>query len=143
MDGYGAKPGEIALSVTNVDFGAVPPGEQRQQSVTVTNSGDLDVAVPPIVLSGDAAFSLESDTCTGVTLAAAGTCSFAIAFAPTALGDVSAQVKVNPTINVTGSGAIAAPPVPVPTLPLMAMALLVLLMGVLGRSRLRNARAAD
>ena len=138
VDGYGAKPGEIALSVTNVDFGAVPPGEKQQQPVTVTNSGDLDIAVPPIVLSGDAAFSVESDTCKGVTLAAASSCSFGIAFAPTALGDVSAQVQVNPTINVTGSGATATPAAPVPTLPFMAWGLLVLLMGLLGWARLRS-----
>ena len=121
--------------MTNVDFGAVPPGEQRQRSVTVTNSGDLDIAVPPITLSGDAAFSLESDTCTGVTLTAASSCSFVIAFAPAALGDVSGQVTVNPIINVSGTGAL---PAPVPSLPLLPMALLILLMGLFGWVRLNK-----
>ncbi len=135
VDGFTAKPGKVALSVTDINFSAVVPGEQQQQTVTVTNSGDLDVALPPITLSGNAAFSLESDPCADVTLAAANCCSFAIAFAPAALGDASRQVTVNPIINVSGTGAF---PALFPSLPLLPMALLILLLGVFDRVRLNK-----
>ncbi|MEH6588295.1 MAG: choice-of-anchor D domain-containing protein [Halioglobus sp.] len=138
VDGIGQKPGELQLSEAAFDFGAVPPGQSGSETVAVTNIGDVDFPVGPVSLSGDSAFSLTNDTCSGVTLAAAATCSFAVSFAPATAGDVSAQVNVNPTLFLTGSGQNpAAAPKPVPTLPNLLW-VLVALIGGMGARRLRR-----
>lgn len=138
VDGIGQKPGELQLSEAAFDFGAVPPGQSGSETVAVTNIGDVDFPVGPVSLTGDSAFSLTNDTCSGVTLAAAATCSFAVSFAPAAAGDVSAQVNVNPTLFLTGSGQNpAAAPKPVPTLPNLLW-VLVALIGGMGARRLRR-----
>ncbi|MEP0201323.1 MAG: choice-of-anchor D domain-containing protein [Halioglobus sp.] len=138
VDGIGQKPGELQLSEATFDFGAIPPGQSGNETVTVTNIGDADFPVGPVTLTGDSAFTLTSDSCSGVTLAAAATCSFAVNFAPAAAGDVVAQVDVNPTLFLAGSGqSPVAAPKPVPTLPNLLW-VLVALIGVMGATRLRR-----
>jgi hypothetical protein len=77
---------------------------------TVTNSGTATSNTLSVDLSGDTVFSVGSDTCTGNTLAASGTCSFNITFTPAAgcergdvyfgAADVNAQTNNTPYIDL-------------------------------------------
>lgn len=105
-----AAPNPIAFASTTV-------GRTDTQTVTVSNPGGSDLVLPAnaITLSGaDAArFSLSADTCSGATVAAAGSCTVTVSFSPTATGDQTAELQIlsnaltSPnTVPVTGTGVL-------------------------------------
>ena len=84
--------------------------------VTITNTGTAS-ALAVTAISNDAThFPLSSNTCSGITVAASGgTCTFRVAFHPTAAGALSSIVTVNHTsgtltVGVSGTGTSGASP---------------------------------
>src|SRR6476661_6371621 len=72
------------------------------QTVTITNSGDVDMTVDGAGITKDPGsanpddFSLTNDTCPGVTLTAGGgtSCSADVAFTPSSVGGESKQLDI-------------------------------------------------
>jgi hypothetical protein len=84
------------------------------QTVTVSVSG---AAVTVGQASATAGFQLKSDTCSNTTVQAGGTCTFGVAFAPTAAGVQNGTVTASltgaglvgtGTINLEGNGVVAS-----------------------------------
>jgi hypothetical protein len=91
----------ISISPTAVGFGTVATGAtSAAQAVTVTNSGSSSAPVGSITVTGD--FS-QTNTC-GTSIAAGGSCTVSVRFAPTTTGSRTG------TLSVTASGISNAVP---------------------------------
>ena len=109
----GTDSSALALTPSLAQFGGQPLGVRRTQACRVGNSGAGASAPLVVALTGvDAGrFALTDDGCTGVALAPAGTCDFAIAFAPAAVGHWAATVEIAPyqarlVAGVQGAGVL-------------------------------------
>ena len=93
LTGNGTAP-MIALSPTSLDFGTQPDDASiPPRSITLTNSGTATLTVTGITLTGgQAADYRQTNTCT--TVAAGGTCSISVTFAPTDVGTRSAMLSI-------------------------------------------------
>jgi hypothetical protein len=98
LSGTGAQ-GQLSASPANVSFGSVLVGGNAPQTITLTNTGGVPVAISNASVVG-AAFSL-SGLSTPVTLNAGASTAFAVTFAPTAAGNVSGSVSI--TSNASDS----------------------------------------
>jgi hypothetical protein len=108
VTGSGSGSNLTANSYT-VSFGDVETGSTSTQSVTVTNSGAVDVSVRNISVAGPG-FS-TAGLPSGATLAPGDTANLALIFAPTSAGKVTGTITVDeelfPTplrIAVSGNG---------------------------------------
>lgn len=103
-----------------IPFGDVTELTNATQTITVTNSGNADLLLGAIGGTNplEGAFSLVSDTCTGATVAPAGTCTVGVRFAPGSVGSFTDSLDIpsndadepSVTVSVTGNGV--ATPVP-------------------------------
>jgi peptidyl-Lys metalloendopeptidase len=117
------------LSATGQDVGAGAVGTSvTGVPIVLTSTGDTALTIGALTVSGTE-FVLESDTCSGATLAPAATCRFTARFTPSAGGTRSAVIGIPgnalaaPTdIALTGTGI--APPAPAPEAPPAAPAML-------------------
>lgn len=98
LTGTGAQ-GQLSASPTNVSFGSVLVGDNAPQTITLTNTGSVPVAISNASVFG-AGFSL-SGLSLPVTLNAGTNTAFTITFAPTAAGNVSGSVSI--TSNASNS----------------------------------------
>lgn len=96
-----AQQAAVAISPTPVRFADTTPGQTSKVEVTVKNTGAGDLfvagadAVPPgVELSGDPAFTVESDAVSGAVIPANGQATLTIAFAPPQAGDHTAKLTV-------------------------------------------------
>ena len=94
----------ITLGPASVTFPAQQAGTVSSPvPVTVTNSGTATLQVSSVLASGD---FLESDTCTGTSIAPGATCTVNVRFAPTATGARNGLLTLY--ANVPGGQATAA-----------------------------------
>ncbi len=91
-------PAQVAFGTQNVGASSSP------STVTLTNASGAAVTVSSIASSAPGEFAVSANTCT--TVAAGGTCSFAVTFTPSATGARTASITV--TSNGTGSPQIVA-----------------------------------
>jgi Abnormal spindle-like microcephaly-assoc'd, ASPM-SPD-2-Hydin len=100
-----AANGAIAsLSDTSLSFGATVVGTtSAARTVTVTNSGGSALSIASVVPS-TSEFSVTANTCSSV--AAGASCTFDVAFAPTAPGARSANIVVSH--NAMGGSSLVA-----------------------------------
>lgn len=101
----------------SVPFGSITVGGLSTQTVTVTNSGNADLVLGTV--TGLAApFTVASDNCSGQTVAALGTCTFQVQFAPVAAGVFNDGLDIpsndgdasTVTVSVSGTGASSMGP---------------------------------
>jgi hypothetical protein len=120
---------EVADSVApgtdlQVPFGGVTRGETANNAVTIRNNGTGDLSIGSIAAADPLAapFAKTSDTCSGLAIPPAASCTVTIGFAPAATGDFSDSLDIpsndpdTPSLTVTmnGNGAPApAPPPPI------------------------------
>lgn len=109
-DNAGNSPQTASLSGTGTNLslivspGALSFGNQvvnttsAGQNLTVTNSGAANVTVNSVTASGNFG---ETDSCAGVVLAPAASCSITVTFTPTVIASISGAI----TINDTGIGS--------------------------------------
>ncbi|MGE5096946.1 MAG: choice-of-anchor D domain-containing protein [Betaproteobacteria bacterium] len=102
----------IAVNPSSIDFGAVPPGSSSSLSVTVQSTGSAPLSVSGATVTG-AGFTLGGNTCTG-SIAAPGTCTITIIFAPNAAAAFSGQLSITSNaspspLNVALAGTGGAP----------------------------------
>jgi hypothetical protein len=86
-----AQPGSLAASPSSLSFGDVASGStSAAQSVTVSNPGSSAASVSSVSVSGP--FS-QTNTC-GSSIAAGGTCTVSVKFAPTSGGSQAGALSV-------------------------------------------------
>jgi hypothetical protein len=104
---------KLAISVgpTSVSFGTVAAGKSVTQAVTLTNTGNSDVTISQISVSGTA-FSMAGGNAP-VKLEASQSAAVDVKFDPTAAGNYTGALKVasnasEASVSVPLSGAVAA-----------------------------------
>ena len=115
LEGTGTTAAEpkASLSASAIDFGAQAVGNTTTQTLTVTNTGNSDLAIGLTTLDGEGieAYS-KSDGCRSQTLSPNGTCAVEFLFTPTTAGTVysvsfvmASNSSDSPqSIVITGSG---------------------------------------
>ena len=94
---------KMTLSPSSLIFGSQQTGTQSlSRTVTVTNSGDAALTVTAVVASRD---FVETDTCSGASIAVGADCLVAVTFAPSASGTRAGLLTVYG--NVAGGQATA------------------------------------
>jgi hypothetical protein len=137
------------LNVSSLAFGTRQVGTTSTPStVTVTNHGTAGLAVAGVALSGTdpSSFTIQSDGCTGQTVAPGASCSIVVAFTPGQAGDLTASLTIsdnavfNPqSVSLSGSGVgtaagAAAVPATAAARPPAALVPGVVVAGTTGRS---------
>jgi hypothetical protein len=111
-----ATPGTVGvvISGTQQNLGSVQVGQAGTASVfTVTNKGVAATGALTLA-TDDAEFAIDSDACSGLSLAASATCTFTVTFSPTTAGAKSSVVTAKSgatllgTLMISGTG-VAAP----------------------------------
>jgi hypothetical protein len=97
--GAAAPVAQLSANPATASFGSVTVGSSSTQSVSVTNSGNMNVTISQITTSG-AAFSLNGVS-VPLTLAPGQSSTYIAQFAPTAVGSASGQITF--TSNASGS----------------------------------------
>ncbi|MDR3676854.1 MAG: choice-of-anchor D domain-containing protein, partial [Acidobacteriota bacterium] len=95
LSGTGTGPA-VALSGSSLGFGnQLVSAASAAQTVTVTNSGTMNLTISTASISGTNAgdFAKSTDTCSGATLAPNTTCAVSVAFTPAATGSRSASLN--------------------------------------------------
>jgi hypothetical protein len=83
----------VAVTPASNDFGSIEATKTKSVTFTLSNTGGT--ATETIVITPtDAVFSVANDLCSGRPLAPAGTCTFAVVFAPVVAGTSQANVNV-------------------------------------------------
>lgn len=94
LSGVGTIP-VASAAPTAVDFGPNEIGAAASpRTVTLTNTGDADLVVGTVTLSGDPDFTVTSDACTGTTVAPGHSCAVALGFQPTELSNRAGTLKI-------------------------------------------------
>ncbi len=107
----------VSVGPDPIGFAATTVGRTDSQTVTVSNPGGADLVMPAgaITLAGADAdrFALNADTCSGATVAAAGSCTVTVSFSPTATGTEAAELRIDSnalsspnTVALTGTGVV-------------------------------------
>ncbi|MCC7218594.1 MAG: choice-of-anchor D domain-containing protein [Burkholderiales bacterium] len=118
MTGAGTAPAAAALSATpsSLAFGSVTVGAtSATKSVTVTNTGGAGASSVAVGNGNANEFIVSGNTC-GATLAAGASCSFNVAYAPSAAGADNASISISytgglpATVAMTGTGTAPAAP---------------------------------
>ncbi|HQR10216.1 MAG TPA: choice-of-anchor D domain-containing protein [Casimicrobiaceae bacterium] len=84
-------------------------------TITITNAGTASALAVSATSSDPTHFPVTSNTCAGITVAAGGTCSFKVAFHPTAAGALNSNIVISRTggvltVGVSGTGGSVASP---------------------------------
>ena len=110
LNGTGILLPNINLSTTMIDFHSVPVASSAQRTLTVSNTGGLDLNIISVT-KPISPFSILNDSCSGKTLAYNATCSITIVFNPTFDGifypyymTILSNDPDEPTVQVTLKG---------------------------------------
>jgi hypothetical protein len=82
----------LVFTPSPADFGLVPTGQTATQTLTLANTGGSQAPELAVMLSGPAAFTLTTNTCTGTDLGPGKSCAVTVQFAPASTGTVSASL---------------------------------------------------
>jgi hypothetical protein len=104
---------ELTASPSSYDFGYQAVGTTSAiESFALTNSGTAPLAINSVQLATGQVFKIGANTC-GSSIAAGGSCSVSVTFAPSAAGSASDAVQISYgspattfSISLTGNGAI-------------------------------------
>jgi len=83
----------LAFTPSPGDFGLVPTGQTATQTLTLANTGGSHAPALAVMLSGPAAFTVTTDTCTGTDLGPGKSCTVTVQFAPASTGTLSATLS--------------------------------------------------
>ena len=96
--------GELTASPASLAFGSINEGTTESLSVTVTNTTASPITLTGTTITGDGASAYNQSGAWPQVLAASGTYTFNVAFAPTAIGEQDASLNV-----LCSAGALAVP----------------------------------
>ena len=97
-EGTTASGPAVSLDPSSVDFGVVSiVWDSETATVQVTNSGTADLSLGTLAVTGPQAieFTISANSCSGATVAPAGSCSTDITFDPEADGSRSATLTIS------------------------------------------------
>jgi hypothetical protein len=112
VSGTGVGASTLAVTPSAVSFGTVASGTTNSQTVQIKNTGATAVTLSGVTASGTG-FAIRGISLP-LTLAAAQTANFTVAFSPAANGSVMGSVTITGTatspytLPLSGSGSIAA-----------------------------------
>lgn len=86
---------EIALSPYRYKFGELAVGSFDMKNFLVGNLGDGGLTIDSVGLSGASSFSIYLDSCSETTLAPNESCSIAIEFSPSSVGEDRGSLKIH------------------------------------------------
>ncbi|MGB9500335.1 MAG: choice-of-anchor D domain-containing protein, partial [Dissulfuribacterales bacterium] len=102
---------QINVVPINIDYGNNPvKTTTASKNILVSNYGNADLAIDPIILDDTTNYHIESDNCSGQTLAPSNACTIAVSFTASTAGAHPAQITVNsndpntPSVPVSLSG---------------------------------------
>jgi len=95
----GAPAPQLALSNTSVSFGNVAVGSRGTITVTLTNSGNADLTISSIAVTGSA-FSLNGMTFPA-TVSAGNSSTLTVAFSPTSEGTITGSLSISSNASST------------------------------------------
>jgi hypothetical protein len=109
LSGTGLQP-VLGLSTNVIAFGNVTVNTtSAPQSVTITNTGTANLQIGTLGITGP--YALNSDACSGATVAPSATCVFSVTFSPLATGLFTGSVTIpsnapsNPdSVSLSGTG---------------------------------------
>jgi hypothetical protein len=81
----------ISAGPASYDFGDVETGSSASQAITISNTGDADLNISGISITGSTDFG-QSSACT--TVAPAGSCTITVTFSPSSLGAKAATLSI-------------------------------------------------
>jgi subtilisin family serine protease len=120
----------ISVIPTDKDFGDVKVNGSSNATVTVSNTGDDDLVIEQLVLTGGD-FTISTDNCSNTTVVPDGSCTVTITFTPQIEGAKSATLSIasndpdTPTVEITlsGNGIVeVVEPTPAPASPCLIYA---------------------
>lgn len=99
------------------DFDSINLGSSANQNFTVTNTGDVDLLLGSLSITGPDAFefSIQNDRCSGQTLSPNSSCTSGVLFSPTSAVEKRANLEIpsndpnNATIQVPLLGTVVEP----------------------------------
>ncbi|TVQ28714.1 MAG: choice-of-anchor D domain-containing protein, partial [Wenzhouxiangella sp.] len=135
---------QLDLSSGNVEFMPVNPGSDDEQTLTLTNSGPVNLVIEDFV-APHAPFGFDAMDCAPLprTLTPGETCTVLLSFAPLSDGTFDDQLVIvsnalaSPSqVGLFGNGT--RPAIPVPALGLPALLLLMLSLLIVASGRLAS-----
>jgi hypothetical protein len=120
--GQGGSPGQLTPTPSPVAFGTIQVGSHQTTTVTLANSGGMDLTINQATLSG-AGFSL-GNLALPITVSAGASTTATVTFAPTGSGNFTGsvtfaittnQTNSNVVLNLSGAGVLAGTLTPNPT----------------------------
>lgn len=97
LSGTGLAAATLAITPVSIEFGDVVINQtSAAQTVTVTNTGTVDVTIGTVVVAGadPGSFTITPDNCSDQTLAAKASCDIGISFSPDAIADFNALLQI-------------------------------------------------
>jgi hypothetical protein len=83
---------QLAFTPAPFSYGQVSTGQAATQEFTLFNSGETATGPLTVTVSGSAAFTVTSDTCTGTSLGPGQPCLVTVRFAPPSAGPAAATL---------------------------------------------------
>ena len=108
LRGTGLAPGMIVLAPQPGTFNTVDLGAPSSVPFSVTNSGGAATTALSLRLTGATEFSIASDGCSNMTLAAGATCPFKVVFTPTTYGARNATLTASAATGGTSVSTLSA-----------------------------------
>lgn len=99
----------ITVSPESMNYGAIAPGTQASQTVTVTNKGKSTLKIGTVSMTGNDAslFSITSNACNGLSLAPFAGCSITVSFTSTTTGLKAATLNIPSNDHYTPNKQVA------------------------------------
>jgi hypothetical protein len=102
LSGTGVEPKPIAtFSPTSVSFGNVKLGVEVEATITLKNTGSASLAVTAATITGSGEANFGGDTNCGQDITPGGSCTFTVAFEPTAKETYAADLNVTTSASST------------------------------------------
>jgi len=108
LSGTGAQAG-LSVSPATFNFGSVVDGQTKSQSFTLTNSGTASLTITQLAMTGSA--YTVSGLNLPATIAAGGTTTLSVLFAPTTAGSLTGSLSITSnapnsptTVSLSGTG---------------------------------------
>ncbi|MDD2699953.1 MAG: S8 family serine peptidase [Sideroxydans sp.] len=98
----------VTAAAATSDFGSIMTNGNASRTITLTNGWMFPAQAGTASITGTNAslFSISSDTCSGFSIAAGGTCQISVSYAPTAMGAHVASLAV-PFSDATSSTLVS------------------------------------
>jgi subtilisin family serine protease len=97
---------DISVTPMSHDFGDVKVNESSSVTVTISNTGDGDLAIGQLALTGGD-FIISSDNCSNTTVAAGGNCTVKVTFNPQSEGAKKATLSIPSNDPDTATAMVA------------------------------------